>query len=228
MRLFIEKDLSIYEDYFRLDRKKFLSKRIAVSLTLVVLFLVMFMVLKSNILLWLLPVIAIVGYKLPYIDLVRKKNKDDIIKQYMFPTFLRYFISLLDTQGNVYQTLRATVSYLNDPLKTEVIKMIVKLEEQNVNNRDAFLDFAEFIGSSEAHMIMGMIYEFHEEGISKDDIRELEKTIKELQENKTNELIELKVNSLDKHANPIMAYGLIYIFGFTALVFISYLKSIPF
>lgn len=228
MGFFVEKDMPIYEEYFRLDRKRFTTKRIFISLILVVLFVVMYAVLKSNILLLSLPFVALAGYKLPYLDLVKKKNKDDIIKQYMFPTFLRYFISLLDTQGNVYQTLRATVPYLNEPLKTEVLKMVIKLEKQKINNLDVFMDFAEFIGSSEAHMIMGMIYEFNEEGINKDDVRELEKTIKELQENKTTELIEQKVLRLDKHANPVMLYGLAYIMGFTILVFVSYLRSIPF
>src|SRR5690625_6104012 len=112
------------------------------------------------------------SYKIPYIDLIRKKRRDNIIKKFMFPTFLRYFISLLDTQGNVYQTLRATVPYLSEPIKTEVIKMLVKLKHQNVNNRDAFMNFVEYIGSSEAHMIMGMINEFNEEGINKEEVKE--------------------------------------------------------
>lgn len=174
-----------------------------------------------------MPIVGFLGYKVPYIELINRKGKEDLIKQYMFPTFLRYFISLLDTQGNVYQTLKATVPYMKDPLKTEVASLVLKLEKQNVNSRDAFMDFAEYIGSSEAHMVMGMIYEFNEEGISKDDIRELEDMIKNLQENKTDELIEQKVLSMDKHANPIMVYGLIFVFAFTILVFISYLDTLP-
>src|SRR5690625_3392127 len=136
MNLLIEKDFHIYEEYFRLDRKKFMTRRFFIGLLLPVLFILIYMLVKNNILLYTLPLVAILGYKLPYIDLVRKKRKDDIIKQYLFPTFLRYFISLLDTQGNVYQTLRATVPYMSEPIKTEVIKMVVKLEQQNVNNRE--------------------------------------------------------------------------------------------
>jgi len=227
MSFLIEKDMHIYEEYFRLDRRKFMIRRFVIAILLLSLFVAMYIALRNNWILYSLPVVAVLGYKLPYIDLVRKKRRDDIIKQFMFPTFLRYFISLLDTQGNVYQTLRATVPYLSEPIKTEVVKMVVKLEQQNINNRDAFMDFAEYIGSSEAHMIMGMIYEFNEEGINKEEVKELESTIKELQENKTNELIEQKINSLDKHANPIMVYGLAYTFAFTIITLLSYLSDLP-
>src|SRR5690625_6360346 len=103
------------------------------------------------------------SYKIPYIDLIRKKRRDNIIKKFMFPTFLRYFISLLDTQGNVYQTLRATVPYLSEPIKTEVIKMVVKLEQQNVNNRDAFMDFRSEEHTSElqsrGHLVCRLLLE---------------------------------------------------------------------
>src|SRR5690625_1208177 len=105
--------------------------------------------------------------------------------------------------------------------------MVIKHEQQNVNNRDAIIDFTEYIDSSEAHMIIGMIYEFNEEDINKEEVKQLENTIKELQENKTNELIEHMINSLDKHANPIMVYGLAYTFAFTIITLISYLSDLP-
>lgn len=227
MDFLTERNMHIYEDYFKFNKRRFLIKRILIALLFLVLGYLLYVVTSNNWLLVAMPVMAFLGYKLPYIELISRKNKDDIIKQYMFPTFLRYFISLLDTQGNVFQTLKAIIPYVDEPIKTEVIKMVTRLEEQNVNNRDAFMDFAEYIGSSEAHMIMGMIFEFNEEGINKDDAKELENTIKELQENKTNELIEQKVHSLDKHANPIMVYGLAYVFMFTGILFVSYFKTLP-
>ncbi|GAA2776160.1 hypothetical protein GCM10010451_68710 [Streptomyces virens] len=139
---------------------------------------------------------------------------------------MRYFISLLSTQGNVYQTLKATIPYIHEPMKSKLEKLVEDLDRQNINNREAFLEFAESIGSSEAFMIMEMIFEFHEEGINKEDVQELENTINNLQQNKINELIEYKVNQMGKHANPILVYGLIFIFLFTGITMIAYLSQL--
>lgn len=224
IEMLTEKNKNMYFDYFRIEPKNFFVKRLLMASLFLFAFLVCLYAFDQISLLALSPLVLILGYKVPYMELVSKKQKSDIIKQYMFPTFLRYFISLIDTQGNVYQTLKAVSRYIGEPIRSELEKFVAKLEEKNVNNRDAFMEFAEFIGSSEAHMIMNMIYEFNENGINKDDLLELENTVTHLQENKTNELIEYKVSSMGKHANPVLIYSLTYIFAFTAIVYVSYLK----
>lgn len=223
-----EKNKEFYFDYFQINPKKFLGKRILLA-TMFTFLYIFFLTFTDNILLYLgVPIVALIGYKIPYLEIVNQKERSSIVVQYSFPTFLRYFISLLDTQGNVYRTLKATIPYVNNPLKAEIEKLIDKMEESNVNTRDAFMEFAEFIGTSEARMIMGMIYEFNEEGINKQDIKELENTVEQMQENKTNELIEYSVNRMDKHANPILVYSLAYIFVFTIMVYVAYLGQLDF
>jgi cyanate lyase len=224
--ILLERNRHLYYDYFNIDERKFFRKRFTTALLF---FICIAAVIFSTGNLWLIagiPIVMFIGFKLPYIELVSKKSKQDIIKQYEFPTFLRYFISLLGTQGNVYQTLNAIIPYIHDPMRAELEKLVKKLSENNVQNREAFREFAESIGSSEAYLIMEMIYEFHEEGITKEELKELENLVDKLQENKVNELIEYKVNKIGKHANPILVYGLLFIFLFTGVVLVAYLTQL--
>lgn len=223
-----EKNKEFYFDYFQINPKKFLGKRILLASMLIFVYIYILTFTDKTILYLGVPIVALIGYKIPYFEIVNQKERSSIIVQYSFPTFLRYFISLLDTQGNVYRTLKATIPYLNNPIKSEVQILINKMEDSNINMRNAFMEFAEFIGTSEARMVMGMIYEFNEEGINKQDIKELETIVEQMQENKTNELIEYKVNRMDKYANPILVYSLAYIFAFTIMVYMAYLGSLDF
>lgn len=226
MEFFTEKNRDLYFEYFKINPKQFIKKRILLALLSFVVYLAVIIQFKQP-LLWLgLPIVLYLAYKVPYLELIQSKNKSDIVKQYLFPTFLRYFLALIDTQGNVYQTIKATIEYVNEPLKSELEKLVKKLDENNVQNREAFMEFADFINSSESRMIMGILYDFHEVGINKSDLKELEHTLNSLQENKVNELIEYKVDRLNKHADPIMAYGLAFVFGFTGIVLMAYLSNI--
>lgn len=224
--ILFEKNRELYYAHFHIDERKFFKKRLSTSLVFLLFYVAVILSYKNIWLIAGIPIVMLIGFKLPYADLVSRKSKHDIIKQYEFPAFLRYFISLLNTQGNVYQTLKATIPYIHDPLRTELKKLVKNLEEHNVDNRDAFIEFAESVGSSEAYMIMEMIFEFHEEGINKEDVRELESTINSLQENKVNELIEYKVGKMTRHADPILVYGLVFIFLFTGMTLIAYMSQL--
>lgn len=223
-----EKNMPIYEKYLHINRKSLMKKRVVLALLFLVLNILLYVYTENYLILLIVPLSLLFGYKVPYMELVRQKKQQDLIKQFMFPTFLRYFASLVDSKGNVYLTLKATIPYIAQPLREEVIILVKKLEEESTNNREAFMEFASYIDSPEAHMIMSMIYQFNEEGISKDDLRELENIINELQNNKTNQFIEYKVGTVEKHANPLLLYGLFYIMVFTGLVFMSYLNQINF
>lgn len=221
-----EKNKSIYFDYFGVNEKKFFGNRVLLTIVLLAAYLFLTYSFNNWWLLIGIPFVMLIGFKLPYLRLMSLKEKDDIIKQYVFPTFLRYFISLIETKGNVYQTLKSIVPYLDNPIKAELERLITKIDRKNVSNRDAFMEFAEYIGSGEALMIMSMIYEFNEEGIRKDDLKELENIIEQLQENKTNELIEYKVAKMDKYANPIILYTITYILCFAGLVLMAYIREL--
>lgn len=220
MELLFEQNRNMYLEYFNMTKKDLFIQRLKVMLAMTFLFGVIFYYYNDSSLVWLLfPLLLFIGYKIPYYILIQLKSKEDIIRDMMFPTFLRYFVSLIGTQGNVYQTLRAIVRYIEDPIKSELIKLIKKLDDKDYENYQAYMDFANFIGSSEAYMIMGVIHRFDEEGINKKELQELELMVKNLQENKVNEAIERKVLSLEKHADPILIYGLAYIITFTLIVF---------
>lgn len=222
----LEKNRTLFFEYFNVNKKKFFLQRFVIAL----LFLTIY-VLLANFLgytngnMWLIgiPFVAFFGYKVPYIDLLNRKSRVDIIKQHMFPNFLRYFISLLSTQGNVYLTLQETIKYVQDPLKREIVQLINDLDNPNVQNYEAFMRFAEFIDTSEAILIMNMINDFNEQGINKDDIRELETIVIQLQENKTNEYLDYSASKMEKHANPILVYSLVYVIAFVGVVFMHYL-----
>ena len=222
MEILFERNQAVYLEYFKLTKKQLFMRRLKLMIAMSFLFAVIFYLYNDLFWVWLLlPVFLFVGYKIPYYELMQKKSKEDIVRELMFPTFLRYFISLIGTKGNVYQTLKSIVPYMNDPFRTELIKLIKRLEDDRVENHQAYMAFADFVGSSDAYMIMGVINQFDEEGIKKKDLQELELLVKNLQENKVNEAIEMKVNALDKHADPILFYGLTYIIIFTLTVFIT-------
>lgn len=227
MEWLLEKHRDNYLRYFNISKKAFLKKRLMTTFIILLLYLVILIVSFNYWLVVAIPLVAFFGYKLPYLELLNRKKHVDIIKEHMFPTFLRYFISLIGTHGNVYQTLKATIPYMQEPIRSELIKLVKKLEAKNVNNYEAFIEFGDFIGSAEAHMIMNMIHQFDEEGIKKSSLEELELTVKNLQENKINELIDLKVTAVDKHANPILVYAIAYIIIFTVTLFIAYFKELP-
>lgn len=222
-----ERNKALYFDHFNINEKKFFYKRMLLAFLFFIVYSLL--ILKSHNA-WLIigvPFVMLLGFKIPYWELVSKKEKQDIIKEYIFPNFLRYFISLLNTQGNVYKTLKATIPYIHEEgFKKELMKLIERLDEKNVNNYEAFMEFSDYIGTSEAHMIIGMIHEFNEEGINKEDIKELENVINNLQENKIKELIEYKVSRLEKHANPILIYGIVYVMIFTLLAQFAYLTDL--
>lgn len=117
--LFFEKNRKKYLDYFSIDSRRFMRKRALFAVLLTVTFIALFFILEMKWLLWISLGAPVVGYKIPYYEVLKNIGKDSYIKEYAFPTFLRYFISLISTQGNVYQTLIETEKYTPLPIKKE-------------------------------------------------------------------------------------------------------------
>lgn len=229
IEVLFEHNRDMYLEYFRLSKKDLLKRRLKVMLVMFFLFGIVLYFYNNSVYMWLLlPVFLFIGYKVPYYELLRIKDKEDIIRELMFPTFLRYFISLIGTQGNVYQTIKASIPHVQEPIRTELIKLLKKLDDEEVANYQAFMDFADYVGSPEAYMIMGVINQFDEDGVSKNDLAQLELTVKNLQENKMNEALEMRVNAIEKHADPILVYGLAYVVVFTFTLFMAMLNNLDF
>lgn len=213
---FLERKREYYLEYFKINEKKFQIQRILIGLLFMVLSLVL-VYLSGNVILYgAVPVVAFIGYKIPYLSIIRDKRHSDMVKTFVFPQFLRYFIALLSSQGNVYQTLRATSGYLNEPLKGKLEEMIEKIEEDN--DYKHYREFGEYIGTSESVTVMGMIYNFSEYGIMEEELHELEIMIEKLNENKTSQMVSFKTTEQEKYMNPPIFAALFIIMAFVAIV----------
>src|SRR5690625_768134 len=197
MQLVKEKYLNAYLEYFDRDKKQFTFYRIIYGSVLFFIFATGVLLLQEYLWFLVTPIAFFIGYKMPYWSLISSKKKSDLTVSFLFPQFLQSFMALLQSSGNIYQTLKVTTDYINDPLKSELEKLVNNIEEGN--HRDDYMAFANFIGTNEAYMIMDMIYQFSEFGVKKEAINELESYVQSLQENKVNELIERKMLSVEKY-----------------------------
>lgn len=224
--ILFENEKDMYFGYLQINPKKFTTRRIQYAIILALVLLFGYIMFEQVLMLIALPIAGYIGWKLPYIELKRSKSYQDILISYAFPRFLTYFICLIDTKGNVYQTLKATLPYLQSTIKIQVEKLIKAMEDNPENSRDAFVKFAEYIGTGEANMIMNTIYEFTETGISKDDLKELESMISSIEANKNRELIDYKVNESTRYAFIPIVASVIFIFGFVVIIFIKSFSQI--
>lgn len=219
-----EKDLDIYLQYFGKSRKKFMQFRYLYGFLFFLIGAMVALLFNHYLTYILLPIIAFVGYKVPYVQLILNKRKQDLINSYLFPQFLQSFLALLTSSGNVYQTLVASIDYTSEPLKTELKKLVARIEQSN--NRDDYLAFADYVGTSEAFMIMDMIYQFSEFGVRKDSLEELERYIYDLQENKIDELIQRKMLEMDKLGFIPIFISLFLVGGFAVILFMHYMNDV--
>ncbi|GIN75115.1 flagellar assembly protein FlaJ [Bacillus licheniformis] len=219
-----EKHLNLYLNYFGKTRKSYEINKWLITFLVFFIYSMIVIFLKQFLIFLALPVVLLAANKFAYINLVARKKKDDLLKTYLFPEFLRCFICLLGVSGNVYSTLKATVPYVKEPLKAELQKLITNIERDN--DRRHYIEFANSIGNSEASMVMSMIHEFSEFGIQKDALQQLEQFIERLQENKTNELIERKVREMDKYSVPPVVLSVLFVLSFAVALFVYYMSQI--
>lgn len=224
INLLFEKDLDTYLEYFNKKKKNYTIFKWSLALLVFFIYALGALFVKKYWLLILAPLFSFIAYRYPYFQMVMQKKRSDLLKSYLFPEFLRYFISLIHSSGNVYLTLKATIPYLKEPLRTEVQKLVKKIEVKN--DRKAYMEFADYIGSSEANLIMSMIYEFTEMGIKKETLAELSSYIDKLHENKTNELIDKKVRSMDIYSFPSVLLAAFFILGFAGTILVYYWTGI--
>lgn len=229
LSLWKEAYLETYMTYFNKDLKKFQQGRLIMAclLFLVVIGGMLILVTLDAITpLWLLvsPVSFYLGYKMSYWHLVSLKKQSDLMLSFIFPDFLQSFIGLLPSSGNIYEALTITAEYTSEPLKSEVLKLVKKIEKEN--NRADYLEVAEFVGGTEAYMIMGMVYQFSEFGIKQDALKGLQSYIESLQENKVEELKENKLAKAEKHGHIPILISVFLVFGFVFAVFAYFLQDI--
>lgn len=216
--------LTAHLNYFKKKKSNFLITRILYGIIITLIFSMVVMILKNYLLFIGLPVVFFIGWKYAYFNLLLSKRKLDVKNSYLFPQFLQSFIALLSSSGNVYQALKETVRYTSEPINHELEKLVHKIEKGN--NRKDYLAFAEYVGSSEAYMIMNMIYQFSEQGVEKESLRELENYIQNLQENKVDELIQSKMLSSEKFGMIPIFISLFLVGGFAVVIFMYYMSDV--
>ncbi|MEG0258566.1 MAG: type II secretion system F family protein [Lysinibacillus sp.] len=216
--------LSAHLKYFKKAKRSFIITRVLYGVITTLFFLMGMMLLKNY--LWLVasPAAFYFGWKYAYLNLLLNKKNLDVKNAFLFPQFLQSFMALLSSSGNVYQALKESIHYTSDPLKYELEKLVQKIEKGN--NRVDYLVFAEYVGSSEAYMIMNMIYQFSEQGVEKESLRELELYIHNLQENKVDELIQSKMVAIEKYGMIPIFISLVLVGGFAGVIFMHYMSDV--
>ena len=222
--LLFEKSREVYLNYFKIDRKDFLRRRIFLAILLIALGGLMTILSKQLLVIFIAIFLGFVGFKLPYLQLLQRKSQSDMIKTFMFPQFLRYFIALYATQGNVYRTLIETAKYLDEPLRGELERFIDDIGDENSYAR--YVEFADYIGTTEAQLVMSMIYSFSEQGAVEEELLELEKTSKKINDNKMQETINYKSKKQEKYMRLTLVLTMAYIFSFVATVLITRIMSV--
>ncbi|PGT89975.1 hypothetical protein [Bacillus thuringiensis] len=173
------------------------------------------------------PLFGYLGWKNQYIKMLQmyKKRKDKL--SFMFPEFLTTFISLLGSQsgGNIIQTLRLTGDYVNEPLKAQ-LNILVESVTKNADPEsayNAFMSFANFVGTKEASQVMMLIYEMYIHGTDEGALAELEEKIDRLNDNKLDELVIRKSSRLRSLSIPSLMLTTIFIFIWVGVVLVQVL-----
>lgn len=200
-------------------------KRMGLAGVFTILLFLFFIITTKIVFLILLPIGFLLGYKIPFMKLKSDKSHDNMRKSFLFPQFLRYFISLIGTQGNVYQTIKATTFYLDTGFKEQVEDLVYKIEMNN-NNYDDYMNFADYVGTNESNMVMSMIYDFSEYGVMEEELEELEKTIEKLRENKANQMVVFKADDQEKYMNTPILMVIFFTMSFTVISLVYNLMEI--
>lgn len=216
--VFAEKELQNYLTHFKLNKKAFTRDRLLLGFGLMIAFVLIAIMLDDPALYALAFLGFVGGYKYPYYNLYMRKVNEDELKGYVFPQFLRAFLTLMSTQGNIYQTLRECIPQVDEPIRSKLIELTEKIETNN--DYMHYWEFAEFIGTTEAQMVMSMIHGFSESGARKEELEELERMIEDIQVNKMAVVIRQKASQQERYTGyPILlTVGFVLVFAATVLV----------
>lgn len=213
-----------YLEMFSRDKKQFLMIRLVLMALGLMVGIALWVAIGHPAMFLGVLVLGILGFKLPYLQLLMQKSNADVVKTFIFPQFLRYFIALYSTQGNVYQTLEETAKYMDEPIRSRLEKFIDQIGEEN--SYDYYVDFADYIGTPDAYLVMSMIYSFSENGAVKEELEELENSSRQISENKMKEMVRYKASEQEKYMNHEVILSIMFLLGFVGSVAYSMLSNI--
>jgi len=211
-----------YLEYFSVNKRKFKRQRITTAFLYAILALAVLLVTEEKLFIILVPILGFLGYKMPFIKLLAKKEQDALVREYSFPNFLSFFIVLISSHGNVYSALKATEEHINSPLKEALQKLIAGLETSH-DRRELYMEFASFVGKGKATQAMDVIYQCDVDGINKDALRSLEELNDRLRANVQAIKLEKESKSIEKYGTPaiVIAFAFVMTFVFTMLLQIT-------
>lgn len=229
MELILEKEKPLYLEYFKMTNKEFMKTRLKWMLFISIAYGVLLFFYMNTKTLIGIPFVLLFAYKLPYYNLTELKKKEDLIRQYVFPKFLTTFINLIGKEGNVYSTLVASSEYMDGVFKEKLEGLIVDIDNNPTNSRDAFMKFAKYIGTPEANNVMNTIHSFEESGIQQDELDDFEDLIMKMEKDRKDEVIKRRVSlMLHLHSNPISMYVIFYILILVFVIWSGTVGSIEF
>ncbi|KIL74675.1 hypothetical protein [Bacillus badius] len=224
VELLSEKSLKKNLLYMGKDEKKFRTSRFLFAAIFLLWAAGIVYVSKDFFLIPLIPMVTFIGYKYPYFNVLRSRNNILSLNSQLFPGFLTTFNALLPTSGNVYQALVACIPYIKDPLRSSLEELVQKVEDDN--RREDYMLFAEHIGTSEAYMMMDMIYQFSEYGIQRESLMEMQRFAQELDKNKMNELIQSKMVKMEVLGYIPVFISMFLVLGFAGTIGWHYVKYV--
>lgn len=168
-----------------------------------------------------------IGFKVIYFRLMNEVKNRMGIRKAQFPEFLKYFNSLITVNNNnIVRTLESTLEYVPEPLNSEIQKLVDRAYENE--GREAFMDFARFIGTSEAIMIMGVLSDFNEHGVDSHKLRDMEDTVAKMKENIINQKIIRQANAIEKYANTSLLASIGFVVLFVGTIFVQLISDLNF
>lgn len=224
MEILFEKHKLMYLDFFSVSPKQFRNRRLMMGAILLLLGIALPVLTGSWLLAVLAPFLFLVGYKIPYQQLLAKKSESNILIEAGFPQFMRYFLVNVQAHGNVYRTFQSVVLYMNEPLKSRLVSLIQAMERGD-DRRKEFMDFAQYIGTPEANMCMDMLHAFDKDGIRTGSLKEVESLVKEIDDNKTNNYIKHTVKRMEKPSSVLILGSLLFIIPFIATLYFHFITD---
>ena len=170
---------------------------------------------------------GVMGFKIIYFRLRNEVKNRMNIRKAQFPEFLKYFNALVSVNNNnIVRTLESTSEYMQEPLKEKVDELVGRAYQNE--GREAFMEFARFIGTSEAIMIMGVLSDFNEHGVDAKKLKDMEETVSKMNEAMLNERIIREANAIEKYANTSLLASIGFVVMFVGTIFIQLISDLNF
>lgn len=224
----LERRKSEYLQFVNMTSKDLLRVRL--------LFVIMFLMMGMGLTMFILkdlnqlqqygiPVLAaFLGFKFPYFKLMKDKKAMEEKVAGLFPEFLQAFSTAELTNKIMFQTLKASVPFTPQPIKARLVHLLEQIDE-NGDKREYYMEFAQFINTPDAYIIMDQIYKFSVQGYKEETMEKLRNNILEIQKNNMEFVINKKTETMDSFGIIPLLATMIFIVIFAGTILIHEMNS---